>query len=681
MPTPNRLAHETSPYLQQHAHNPVDWYPWGEEAMAMAKRENKPILLSIGYSACHWCHVMAHESFEDKETAQLMNQYFINIKVDREERPDLDKIYQTTHQMLTQSAGGWPLTLFLDPVQHAPFFSGTYFPKEPRYQLPAFKDLLRHIADIYQQQPAEITRHSQELLTALQQSSQTATAMPAQLNFSPWHPAVQQLNISYDSVNGGFGQAPKFPNPNNLELLLQDGFKAKLENNAENTSVDKVIYSLEKMASGGIYDQLGGGFYRYSVDTRWEIPHFEKMLYDNAQILVQYAHANAITPKPVFSKILKETTAWVLREMQTPRGGFYSALDADSEGVEGLFYLWTPAQMKTLLTAEEYQLLCLHFNLTQTANFEGRWHLHINHSIEKIAQKTQQPPKKVDQTIATAREKLFKSRTQRTRPALDDKILTSWNALMIKGLVLAANQLVEPELLDVAENTLKFIMTNLWRNQRLLATCKDGKAHLPAYLDDYAFLIDAILTFLQYRWDSQYLHFAQQLAEVLLAHFVDSEHGGFFFTADDHEPLIYRPKIYTDDVTPAGNSVACQVLQRLGWLLAEPRYLNAAEQILLSAWQDLTDYPAAHSSLLIALQEYINPAEMIILCGKTTDIAAWRYKLLQKYNPARIILAIPDDAKALPAAIAEKIPEQGVIAYRCKGSQCLSPISNFSELE
>ncbi len=681
MSTTNHLAQETSPYLQQHAHNPVNWYPWSAEALSIAKREHKPILLSIGYSACHWCHVMAHESFEDPETAQLMNQLFVNIKVDREERPDLDKIYQMTHQMLTQSSGGWPLTLFMDPEQHIPFFSGTYFPKEPRYQLPAFKDLLRQIANFYQHHPAEVAQHSQQLLNALQDSSHLTPASKELLNFAPWQPAIQQLTISYDSENGGFGQAPKFPNPNNLQLLVHDGFAAKQQNDINNTSLDKVIYSLEKMAAGGIYDQVGGGFYRYSVDAKWHIPHFEKMLYDNAQLLVLYAIADAIHPQPLFHKILAETAAWVINEMQSPEGGFYCAMDADSEGVEGRFYLWTPQQIQTILSAEEYRLLCLHFNLTLPANFEGQWQLHIIYTAEQIAQKSHIPLEQVRHMINSAIGKLLQERNQRIKPARDEKILTSWNALMIKGMIMAGIQLQQPKLLDSAERALKFIADNLWKNQRLLATYKDGRAHLSAYLDDYAFLIDAILTYVQFRWDSQYFNWAQQLVEVLLNQFADTEHGGFFFIANDHEPLIYRPKNFTDDVIPSGNSIACSSLLHLGYLLGETRYLHFVEQTLLSSWLDLTQYPSAHSSLLITLQEYLKPLEIIILRGQPVELSLWQDALQKNYAPGRMILAIEDNASQLPAAIAEKKSVGSTIAYICKGTQCLPPITSLAELQ
>lgn len=676
----NHLADQTSPYLLQHAHNPVDWYPWGEEALNKAAAENKPILLSVGYSACHWCHVMAHESFEDEETAQLMNQQFINIKVDREERPDIDQIYQTAHQLLTQNPGGWPLTIILDPKHHLPFFTGTYFPKEPRYQLPAFKGLLQQAAQFYEKNQQRLQAQAPLLTATLQQLMATALPTEQILDLMPYQKAIQQLTAEYDELHGGFGNNPKFPRPINFELLFREATLERRGTMANKPSLIMLQNTLTKMALGGIYDQIGGGFYRYTVDAKWEIPHFEKMLYDNAQLLYQYVQVNAVSPSPLFTKVIEETANWVMQHMQSTEGGYFSALDADSESKEGEYYLWTPQQIKSLLSQEEYELLTLYFNLAEPANFAGKWHLHVINTAESLIQHFHLLPDQLSERIRVAREKLLAVRMQRPVPGLDDKILTSWNALMIKAMALAGSRLAQPAWLDSAERALRFIHQNLWINHRLLATYRNQRARLPAYLDDYAFLLDAIIIFLQCRWSTEYLLFAQELAEIILQHFQDTEQGNFFFVADDHEALLYRPKILTDNVTPAGSGVACYALQRLGYLLNEPRYLAVAEQSLKSAWSTIKNHPAAHISLLLTLQEYMNPPQITIIRGEGESLEPWQIILQSHYDPGCMTFTIGNKEVTLPTAIAQKTPTAGTVAYVCRGQQCTAPVHTPAEL-
>jgi uncharacterized protein YyaL (SSP411 family) len=674
----NHLAEETSPYLKQHADNPVDWYPWGEAALARAKRENKPILLSIGYSACHWCHVMAHESFEDPGTAALMNELFINIKVDREERPDLDKIYQVAQQMLTHGSGGWPLTMFLTP-QEQPFFGGTYFPKEPRYGMPAFRDLLSRVAEYYRDHGAEIAEQGQQLQAAL--AAMIPQAAPGVVvNDSPLAQARAALERSFDATYGGFSGAPKFPHANSIERCLRQWRATSASREPDLKALYMSSLTLTRMGEGGLYDQLGGGFARYSVDGLWMIPHFEKMLYDNGQLLSEYARAHLATGEPLFAKVSHETADWVLRDMRSPQGGFYSSLDADSEGHEGKFYVWTPAEVRTLLSAEEYAAFSRRFGLNADANFGGEWHLHTCASLEDVAAATKQSAQATLELIASARAKLLHARNLRVWPARDEKILTAWNALMIKGLAIAARVLKRPDLSEAASAAVDFIRHHLWRDGRLLATYKDGRAHLPAYLDDYAMLIDALLELLQTRWRSRDLEFAQELAEVLLDQFEDAGTGGFFFTARDHEKLIHRSKTFGDESVPSGNGIAASVLSRLGYLLAETRYLDSAERTLKAAWAGILEYPQAHMSLVNALEDFLSPMQILVIRGDAASATQWTADLGAWYAPTRMIYAIPIDADALPPALAAKASSQTTVAYLCTGTTCSAPMTNLPEI-
>ena len=676
----NHLGGETSPYLLQHAHNPVEWYPWGNEALERARRERKPIHLSIGYAACHWCHVMAHESFEDEATARLLNENFVNIKVDREERPDIDRIYQIAQQMLTQRGGGWPLTMFLAHDDQRPFFGGTYFPREARHGLPGFRELLPRVVEFYRSREPEMRAQNAALVAALEDINYPPAPAGTELTDAPLKTCRAQLAQSFDRRYGGFGGAPKFPQPKALERLLRDWRASAPGEEAGLQSLYMASFTLRHMGEGGIFDQLGGGFCRYAVDERWMIPHFEKMLYDNGALLALYANPSLITADPFYGEIALATAGWALRQMQSPEGAFYSSLDADSEGHEGRFYVWDREEVRTALSAAEFAVFAPRYGLDQPPNFEGRWHLYVAATVEQIAATLQRPPAEVTALLASSRPRLLALRAQRVSPGRDEKILTSWNALMIRGLAIAARVLRQDALADAAGRALDFLRARLWRDGRLLATCKDGRAHLNAYLDDYVYLVDAVLELQQVRFRADELEFARQLIEVVLGRFADPAAGGFFFTSDDHEQLIHRPKSFGDDATPSGNGIAALVLQRLGYLLGEPRYLAAAEGTLRAAWPALEKHPLSHATLVNALEELLQPPEIVILRGAPAAIEGWQRELAQIFAPRRLVLAIPSEASGLPPALAEKAPRGAAVAYICRGSVCSAPVESLEAL-
>ena len=578
---PNRLADETSPYLLQHADNPVEWQPWGEQALTQARALNRPILLSIGYSACHWCHVMAHECFEDKAVAAVMNERFINIKVDREERPDLDQIYQTAHQVLAGRAGGWPLTVFLTP-DGTPFYAGTYFPRQPSRGLPGFADLCERIAELYQSRRTDIALQNRQLLDVFS-ALLPAPAAGLPLDAAPIASHREMLLGSLDEQLGGFGGAPKFPHSTDLAFLLTQDEEAR----------QAALLTLRRMAEGGLYDQLAGGFFRYCVDAAWQIPHFEKMLYDNALLLPVYADAWRDNGDPLFAHVVEQTIGWALREMQLPEGGFASSLDADSEGDEGRFYLWQAVDVRKLLSENEWRVASDHWGLAGAANFEHRaWHLRV---VAPLAADDAT-------TLASAREKLLAARQTRTRPGRDDKVLTAWNALMIEGLARAGQVFGRADWLAAARRALAFLTTELWRSDRLLATWRGGRAHLAAYLDDYAFLLSAVNALMAADFCDPEADLARRLADNLLRHFEDRDNGGFYFTADDHEQLIHRPKPGHDNATPAGNAVAARALLALGQRFGNPAYLTAARRTL-ALFAPERHATAGMASMLMALSD------------------------------------------------------------------------------
>jgi uncharacterized protein len=667
----NRLAQESSPYLRQHADNPVDWYPWGAEAIEAARRLDRPILLSIGYSACHWCHVMAHESFEDEATAAVMNRLFVNVKVDREERPDLDKVYQLAHQMLTQRGGGWPLTLFLAPDDLTPFFGGTYFPREPRYGMPAFTGLLERVASFYRDERASVASQNEALRGVFREIAPPAAPEGLAISRDPLDRARRQLAASFDPRFGGFGQAPKFPHAASIEFLLREHDDAEALRMAHLT--------LRRMAEGGIFDQLGGGFGRYSVDPFWMIPHFEKMLYDNGALLGLCAEAAVATGDGILREAAHATAAWALREMRAPEGGFYAALDADSEGHEGRFYVWQRDEAERLLTADEYRAFARRFGLDREPNFEGAWHLHAFVSLEEVAREAALPLERIRELLESARAKLFAERSRRVRPGLDDKILTAWNGLMVRGLAIAGRLLDAPALTDAALAALDFLRLEAWRDGRLYAVWKDGLARFPAYLDDHAFLLDGLLEALQARFRIEDLDFACRIADALLERFADREQGGFWFTAAGEDPPLARPKGFADEAMASGNGVAARALARLGWLTGEQRYLDAAEAAVRAAYPSLSRAPDAHAAMLNALDEYLGPVEILVVRGRGAELAAWHAALARRYSPRRMVIAIPAEAAGLPDALAAKRPRETTVAYACRGPVCSEPIEQLDD--
>jgi uncharacterized protein YyaL (SSP411 family) len=653
----------------------VDWHPWGAEALKLARETDRPILLSIGYSACHWCHVMAHESFEDPEVAAEMNRHYVNIKVDREERPDLDQIYQTAHAMLTQRSGGWPLTLFLMP-DGTPFFGGTYFPKRARHGMAGFLDLLPRVAEAYRDKREEIARQNAALLDALARTSPAPAGTP-ELRRSPLDAAVREFAQVFDDVHGGIGQAPKFPHPFELAFCLR---RHALDGGELGLAIPRL--TLVKMAEGGIFDQLGGGFCRYSVDPYWSIPHFEKMLYDNAALIALYSDAWLVTRQPLFDRTARGIAGWVMREMQSPEGGYYSSLDADSEHEEGKYYVWTAEEVKGLLTAEEYAVVEPHYGLDGAPNFENReWHLRVMKPLEVIARRLGVPAAECEARLESARVKLLAARERRVRPGRDEKVLTSWNAMMVRGLARAARVFGEDAWLASARRALEFIRATLWRSGRLHATYKDGVAHLNAYLDDHAFLLDALLELMRCEFREDDLRFAVALAELLLEQFEDRTAGGFYFVSHDHEKLIHRAKPGHDNATPSGNGIAAFALQRLGHLVGEPRYLEAAERALRLFYSALERQPSAFVSLATALEEHLVPPRTVVLRGEAGALAKWQRELAAHYRPATLVVAIPAGQSGLPAVLDKAAPARGVNAWVCRGATCLPAIGDLAELD
>jgi hypothetical protein len=671
---PNHLANETSPYLLQHADNPVNWYPWSDESLRLAREQDKPILLSIGYSACHWCHVMAHESFEDEEVAAVMNEHFVNIKVDREERPDLDQIYQNAHYLLSRRSGGWPLTMFLAP-DGTPFYSGTYFPKQARYGLPGFPELLLRVAEAYRKDRSELLAQGQQLIAALAAWQPEKSAEDVELDAEPVKKAVQQLERDFDSTYGGFGGAPKFLHPAELDLLLRQAHAQ------QDTRVRYVaLFTLQQMALGGIYDQLGGGFCRYSVDERWDIPHFEKMLYDNGQQLGLHCDAWLSSGDPLFAYVVEQTAAWVLREMQSPQGGYYASLDADSEHEEGKFYVWQRDEVRALLSAEEYAVVAPYYGLDDAPNFEGHaWNLRVAHSLDEVAQKAKLSKEEASAQLASAKAKLFTRREQRIHPGRDDKILGSWNGLMIAGMAKAARVFQRDDWLRSAQRAMDFVRSTLWQDGRLLATHKDGKTHLNAYLDDHAFLLDAALELLQAQYRSADMRFAVQLADALLERFEDRQDGGFFFTSHDHEPLIQRNKNGNDNATPSGNGIAAQVLLRLAALTGDARCAETAERCLRLFFPAMRKAASQFSSLCTALDELLQPSPVLVLCGAEKETAAWRAAVAKKYLPGLMTIVLQGDETGLPPPL-DKPRTAATTAWLCRGTQCLPPITQLDLL-
>ena len=645
---PNRLAHETSPYLLQHKDNPVDWYPWGEEALGRARAEDKPLLVSIGYSACHWCHVMERESFEDPETAALMNEHFVCVKVDREERPDVDAIYMEACQAMT-GHGGWPLNVFITPEQ-VPFHAGTYFPPESRHGLPSWRRVLEAVAEAWRTRRGEIRARNEATAEALRGA---ARLEPSGELVHPRELAAAGGRIAdtYDRASGGFGGAPKFPQPATLEFLLQQGDK------------EMSIHTLRAMAGGGIYDQVGGGFARYSVDAQWVVPHFEKMLYDNALLARAYLHGWQVTGDRALGDVCRETLDWALREMRGPEGGFYSALDADSEGVEGKFYVWTLDELRAVLDEDADEAIA-YFGATEQGNFEGR----------NILTRAGEPPERLDEI----KSRLYEARAQRVWPGLDDKRLTAWNALMVGALAEAGAKLGAPRYLDAAVACAEFLWSDLRdRSGRLLRSWKDGEARLNAYLEDHAYLVEALLTLYEATFDSRWFRAARETADVMIERFADEEKGGFFETSSDHERLLARRKDMEDNPIPAGNSSAAYGLLRLAALTGEHGYEERAVGVFRLVRNLAVRHPLAFPHLLQAMAFHFAGVQEVALVGD--DTAELERVVRGRFRPFMVLAGGAADGVPL---LAGREPVDGrPAAYVCERFACKRPVTEPGELE
>jgi uncharacterized protein YyaL (SSP411 family) len=620
---------------------------------------------------------MAHESFENPATAELMNRLFVNIKVDREERPDLDRIYQLAHQAFMGRGGGWPLTAFLMPDSHLPIFVGTYFPPQPRYGMPAFTDVLQRVERYAREQPQEVEANGRHILALLAQSS-AGDDFGRTVDAAPIRAARSRLTRSFDAQHGGFGGAPKFPHPPSLELLL-DWVDEMPDAESGRGPREMLTGTLAAMARGGLFDHLGGGFFRYCVDDSWTIPHFEKMLYDNAALLGLYADATAMLGDAEFADIAAETATWVIREMQSREGGYFTALDADSEGEEGKFYVWEPAEAAQRLDDDEYAALSARYGLAEPANFEGaHWHLQQRRDIASLAAELAISTAEVEQRLSRARAKLLAARARRVRPLRDEKVLTAWNGLMISGMARAARVLGQPQWAESAERAAQFLRANLWDGSRLSAAYKDGRARFGGYLDDHAFLCLGLLELVQCRFSSEQLQFATELLDALLDEFADPA-GGFFFTARNHEQLIHRSKPWMDESLPSGNGIAALVLQAFGHLLGEQRYLDAARRTVEAAVPHLERGPEAHATVLRALAGELAPPEIIVIRGADDAVRPWRRSLREAHSPRRLAIVIPNEIESLPGLLAERRPLADVTAYCCAGMKCEMPITSHAE--
>jgi uncharacterized protein len=654
----NRLAGETSPYLLQHKDNPVDWYPWGEEALARAKAEDKPMLVSIGYSACHWCHVMEHESFEDAETAAYMNEHFVPIKVDREERPDVDAIYMQAVQAMT-GHGGWPLNTFVDP-DGVPFFGGTYFPPESRQGMPSFRQVLEGVAEAWRTKREEIRAAAPETVRRLAAASLVQPSADA-LAPDVLEEAERTLALQFDPVYGGFGGAPKFPPASALEFLMMRG---------TSTAMTIVTTTLDRMAKGGMYDQVGGGFARYSVDAHWLVPHFEKMLYDNALLARAYLHGWQVTGHEYFRRIAEETLDWALREMRGPEGGFYSALDADSEGEEGKFYVWSADELRELL-GDDAGALMAYWGADRGPNFEG-------HSILHVA------GGEIDEaTLARGRERLYAARSKRVWPGLDDKRITSWNALMIAALADAGAALGREDYLDAARACAEFVDRDMRdADGRLLRTYKDGRAALNAYLEDHAFLVEALLALYEATFETRWFVLARQTADAMTARFHDDGEGGFFTTSDDHDALIVRPKDFEDHPIPSGNSSAAAGLLRLHALTGERAYEGYAVEVFQLLHRAAARHAQAFGHLLGAMHFYFSPRREVALVGE--HVRALAAVVRSRFHPTIVLAGMaPGDAEAESAVplLSGRGPVDGKpAAYVCENFACNLPVTTPEEL-
>jgi uncharacterized protein YyaL (SSP411 family) len=663
---PNQLIHETSPYLLQHAQNPVEWYAWSEEALAKARAEDKPILLSIGYSACHWCHVMEHESFENPGIAQLMNDNFINIKVDREERPDLDQVYMGAVQIMTGS-GGWPLTVFLLPTGE-PFYGGTYFPPEDRYGRPGFPRLLTNIAEAHRNRRKEVHENAAMLRDHLNQRV-TSKSASATLGPEILDQAARNIDSRFDPREGGFGTAPKFPPSMTIDFLLRHHYRTGNAN-----SLHMATLTLDKMACGGVYDQIGGGFHRYSTDDRWLVPHFEKMLYDNALLARAYLDGWRLTENPFYRKIVEEVLDFIVREMRDSSGGFYSTQDADSEGVEGKFYVWDSTEFERI-TGSDAELSSRYWNVTERGNWEGHNILNVPRAWELFCKLENISQPDLLRRIASAKARLYDAREKRVRPGRDEKILTDWNGLALRAFAEAAAYLGRDDYRRVAESNADFILTKLWDGNRLLHSYKDGRARFNAYLDDYANLADGLFSLYQLTFETRWLSEAERLCEIIIERFSDNDEGGFFFTAADHETLVTRTRDLFDNATPSGNSVAADLLVRMGTMLERNDFRRSAEKVFFSVEHLLAQYASGLGRMLAGVDFYIGPSCVVAVAGAGGDLVS----TFRRHYLPRAIIASGD----APVAVLRDRPAIGgkPTAYVCENLACKQPVQSADALE
>ena len=672
----NHLIHETSPYLLQHARNPVDWYPWGEEAFAKARAENKPVLLSIGYSACHWCHVMAHESFENEEIARLMNDNFVNIKVDREERPDLDQIYMNAVQMMTHH-GGWPMTVFLTP-EGVPFYGGTYFPPQDRYNIPGFPRVLIGVAEAYKQRPQDVSETGTSLLNELRRMSQSSGSdFPIEKELLD--AAYTGIVRSYDSTNGGFGGAPKFPPAMALEFMLRTHSRT-----GKSETLQMIDLTCRKMAEGGIYDQLGGGFHRYSTDARWLVPHFEKMLYDNALLSRLYLHHFQVTQSDSPRKTVEGVLDYVLREMTDARGGFYSTQDADSEGHEGKFFVWDINEIRSALGEPAAALFCDYYNVTQNGNFEGKNILNVTRTLEDVAVANNVTVEQLEASLSLSKATLFGLREKRVKPDRDEKIITAWNGLMLASFAEAGVILGRVDYTDAARRNAEFVLSNLRRDGLLLRTYKDGLAKFNAYLEDYAFFIEGLVTLFETTGELRWLNEAITLTDRMIDEFWDEENGGFFFTGKSHENLIVRSKDYFDNATPSGNSVAAGVLLRLALLTGKDQLRNLAIAVFREAADAARRYPSGFGYLLSAIDFTLStPKEIAIVGRDIADIQPLLREVWRRYLPNKVVApALVHEAETTTLPLLQDRPtiNNQAAAYVCEHYTCKQPVTDVESL-
>ena len=683
----NRLAAEDSPYLRQHAHNPVDWFPWSEEALERARLQDKPIFLSIGYSACHWCHVMERESFEDSETARILNEHFVAIKVDREERPDLDEIFMTAVQMMT-GQGGWPLSVFLTPAGR-PFFGGTYFPPKDAHGLPAFKRVLKAVSEAWQRQRSQAEQVGEQIARALQLSLTTASDGGAILGEDILALAAAQLERQFDRNWGGFGGPPKFPMPGTIALLLRQH-----QRTGDRQLLDMATLTLERMAYGGIHDQIGGGFHRYATDARWLVPHFEKMLYDNAQLASVYLEAWQASGKQLFRQVAMGTLDYVLRELVDPGGGFHSSQDADSEGEEGKFYLWKTEEICDILGREEGTFFCQYYGASEEGNFQGANILYVPQEPAIFARSCGMSEQQLQQRLSVLRQKLLTARSRRVPPAKDDKVLGSWNGLTISALARGYQVCGQQRYLEAAERAANFVLTRMVRDGGLLHTYRgseqgEGSSKLPGYLDDYAEISAALLDLYESSFDPRWLQQADRLAQRMLADFWDAQHGGLFYTSAAHDTPLVRTKPFHDGSVPSGNATAAMVLLRLGQLLEKREYFLKAERLLQAAAEQVRAQPVAYLHLLCAVDFYLRPTKQIVVAGRRRQ--ADTRKLLQvifsRFIPNKIVALAEPEAEpdphfpAIPLAAGKPMISAQATAYLCQGFACAQPVTEAADLE